>query len=425
MKAPRGILLGNIIGLAFTLIFNNAYARPVVSGEEMRGFLGNNTGKLIYTKWGDGYNDGRSLWYLDFSEDDLEEHLLIEENDIQPEQASISPDGKHFIYATSSSSSPESKIYICELGSNSQSSRTFVCNGGQPKWWTKKTTSELFMICNDQSHFWGFNLGQWPPPGNTYMMKFDPSTLEPVGSLELLISAYANGCRSPDGGILFTAGRETGTYYIDKDAVSNANVKETIRFSEELGCNPGFSPGGTDDDAMVLHNGAGEQGATLGLPGHTYFVIRRPSGEIIQTHRKDPSDGNPYTESTRWSSHENYTTFCAASGVGSGLHNAYIYRVSDDKELRVLEGNYFWPYLWVDNGNAIKPSGMNNKEGHLAGKGLARKVVSCSPERIANLGNAKIYDLSGRKIMRSPNVNGKTGTGLFRVFVVVPGTDNN
>jgi hypothetical protein len=243
--------------------------------------------------------------------------------------------------------------------------------------------------------------------------------MEPVGGRELLIGSYANGGRSPEGGMLFTAGRSTGIFHIDKNATSNASVGDNFSFGTELGCNPGFCPNESDDDALVVHNGANDNG-TLGFPEHSYFLIRRANGEIAQYHRKDPSDGNPYTESTRWSSHPDYTTFCAAEGIGYGQHDAYAYRLSDDKEIKVLDGNYFWPYLWVDDGgsDAINHGKSSARFAAKTSGARVKMMLTDSRRDFSKMRNSGIYDFCGRKVSASVLMKNKSSSNLPGIFIV-------
>ena len=196
------------------------------------------TGKLIYTKFeGEtGYKNGRTLWYVDFSEDSLIERMVIRDSSAEPRNASISPDGRWVVYNTLAglSGGPPccSKTYICPLEENTQT-RIFIGNGAQPYWWTKPgTNSEYIIYCTgdiEEPGMWqqnfpstqNFGVGDG---GATFCQLINSSSKNPIGNQTTLLSHYSNGGRSSNGAWLFASSRATGIYHIDSLATSNATV---------------------------------------------------------------------------------------------------------------------------------------------------------------------------------------------------------
>ncbi|MBD3239642.1 MAG: hypothetical protein GF331_03585, partial [Chitinivibrionales bacterium] len=151
----RGALTGGILAAFVT----SAVAGPVVSGSEVRAFLGGVTGKLVYTHLDSDDIDkcGKSIRYLDFSEETLTEHEVMntrsEPDETEPRNALISPDGEWIAYNTLSRSNCWSEIWqsphllVCRLQANA-SNHVYLGNGALPHWWRKPGTDEMYIIYN-------------------------------------------------------------------------------------------------------------------------------------------------------------------------------------------------------------------------------------------------------------------------------------
>jgi hypothetical protein len=57
---------------------------------------------------------------------------------------------------------------------------------------------------------------------------------------------------------------------------------------------------------------------------------------------------NPYIDETQWSNHQDFAAAKASLRLTTAPFDIYVYRVWDGTHLKVLEGNYSFPYLWVD-----------------------------------------------------------------------------
>jgi hypothetical protein len=143
-----------------------ATAGPVATGSQVREFLGA-SGTLVYTKLDCNDNScnkaGRSLWYVDFSEETLVERQVVDYHtaNTEPRNEIISPDGQWVTYNTRQSGNT---LYACRLQENSPTPIS-LGTGALPVWWTKPGTSELYIIYVDrdlENGGWAATTGDFP-----------------------------------------------------------------------------------------------------------------------------------------------------------------------------------------------------------------------------------------------------------------------
>lgn len=359
LTTKRVIVAGTLVA-AFVA---SAIAGPVVTGSQVRSFLGNTTGKLVFTKLdcNDASCDkkGRSLYYLDFSEENLTEHKIIDYYDesVEPRNTVISPDGQWISYNTLNVNKTwqGNKLYIARLQANVGGTRS-LGDGALPHWWRKPGTDELYVIYNTrdlENDGWAMS---WPPTNSeTRIQRVDPGTMQLIGSDSKLIQYQANGGRSTNGKWLFAAGGFAGTFRIDAYATANATIHEDVYFGtnpnyseDDLdGCNPSISPHAAEDDTRVLY---------LDKPHTGYHIcdVRGGNREHIDWNNSE----NPYLDEPEWSTHPNFFTGKASRNNMDPPYDIYIVRISDHAKLKVLDGNYSFPHMWVDyDPSSVRRSG--------------------------------------------------------------------
>lgn len=325
----------------------------VTTGAEVRSFLGNKAGKLVYTRWelneeGDpGWKTGRSLWYIDFSESTLREREIVRFEDVEPRNAIVSPDGQWVTFNTFLDDDlTNAESYICRLQENAQSTLIKIGIGGQPHWWTKPGTTEEYLIYSSGDLENGWNK-YWQEKGETFIQRIDNQTKQPLGLPQLLLPYYANSGRSKAGGWLFVSGRATGAYKIDALDTEQAHIFSQTEWQIDRGCNPSISPHRSDKDVLVMINGAAVN-SDLGYGAHTYFMIRDTKGTIVKAVPNPLRDENRYLDTPEWSSHVDYATVTGMEGDLVPPCDVFLFRISDTKFLKVIDGNNQWPYLWVE-----------------------------------------------------------------------------
>ncbi|MBD3243432.1 MAG: hypothetical protein GF331_22775 [Chitinivibrionales bacterium] len=332
-------------------------ATPVTTGSEARTFLGGASGKLVYTKLDCNDNScnkqGRTLWYVDFDDETLVEREIVDyySEGTEPRNSIISPDGNWVVYNTREWNNP---LYACRLQENAPSPSK-LADGALPVWWRKPGTDELYVIyvdndLEDGGWMGGYN-GGFPntQTGATRALQINPTTMAPIGNPQRIMSYQANGGRSVSGAWMFTAGGCPGTFRIEPTGVSNVTIYEEISLSVHEwsdddtldGCNPSMSPHGLDSDVRVMyvmrHDDKNHRGYWLcDVRGNNRQGVIWNSGE------------NPYIDEPQWSNHPDYAAAKASERLITAPYDVYICRVWDGSMLKVLEGNYSFPYLWID-----------------------------------------------------------------------------
>ncbi len=397
---------------------------PVVTGSQVRAFLGGNTGRLVYTYLeSDAVNKcGNALRYLDFSEETLTEHEIMntrsESTTTEPRNALIAPDGNWVVYNTimrdacwdSRPNYWSPQVYISRLQANA-SNRVSLGEGGLPHWWQKPGTDEQYIIYNgrdlDNDGWVGNYNGGFPPTVSpTYCQQINPTTKATIGSRTTLIPYQANGGRSVNGQWLFTAGGIPGTFRIDATVTSNATIHEQLDISlydwddqDDLdGCNPSISPHWSETDLRVLY---------LDKPHTGYHVCDVRGGNRTHTDWTTEST-NRYIDETEWSTHPDYATVKASVNNQEAPFDIYIIRLTDHARLRVIDGNASFPHLWVEYTIGVEPRSMTPAEGR--GKPGAATLARWAASPAAAPSGTSVHDMRGRAV-----AGAKAASGVYLV----------
>jgi hypothetical protein len=116
------------------------------------------------------------------------------------------------------------------------------------------------------------------------------------------------------------------------------------------GCNPSTSPHSKAEDLRFMY---------LSEP-HLAVYIANIQGQVVDSIVKNSADGNVYFDTPEWSTHWEYATVVGSARSIRPPFDIYIMRLSDDSLLRVLDGNYYWPHLWIEGSSqTLPPKGMS------------------------------------------------------------------
>jgi hypothetical protein len=173
--------------------------------------------------------------------------------------------------------------------------------------------------------------------------------MQPIGSAQRIMTYQANGGRSASGAWMFTAGGCPGTFRIDPLGTSDVTVYEEVSLSVYAwadddtldGCNPSMSPHESDGAVRVMYV------AGYGSWNHHAYWLCGVRGDDRRRIVWDDSE-NPYIDEPQWSNHPDYAAAKASSRFIEAPYDAYIFNVWTGSRLKILEGNYSFPYLWID-----------------------------------------------------------------------------
>lgn len=387
MLDRRVFPLAGLVSIVVATVFLAPLAAgPVVNGWQVKQFLGGRDGKMVYTKLDKNSDNknGRSLWYLDFSESSLTEHKILDtyNEEGEPRNEVISPDGEWVAFNILNTQGwHQSQLYVCRFKENA--TKIHYGQGALPHWWNKPGTDEWYLVYNDrdlENNGWQMS---WPPTsGETWCRQVNMTSGYPVGDARKLNSLYINGGRSVSGRWLFAAGGFPGTFRLQSaTSTSNADIAESIYFGNNTGqketdidgCNPSISPHPSDNDVRVMY---------LDDPHLGVFVcdVRNNNRRYIEW--KDSE--NPYLDEPEWSTGEDFATGKASAGFVEPPFDLYLMRVTDGATLKVMDGNYSFPHLW------LAPEEVGVRPGRADRVGIADQAPGAHP--------AVLYDMRGRAI---------------------------
>jgi len=220
-----------------------------------------------------------------------------------------------------------------------------------------------------------------------------------IGSAQQLIAYQANGGRSANGAWMFTAGGCPGTFHIDSLAVANATVISTVSRGVTTGdaadtldgCNPSMSPHMATSDVRVMYI---LRNASMDHRGYWVCGVEgQPRLKVLWSDAE-----NPYIDETQWSNHQDFAAAKGSLRLTTGPFDIYVYRVWDGTHLKILEGNYSFPYLWVD-------------EATIGVKAPQRRTRPSAGWRVAAGGDGTqpVVDMRGRLVRSRP------GAGVYAV----------
>lgn len=421
------------VGILSLTLTSRTGATPVATGAEARAFLSGASGRLVYTKLDCDDNScnkqGRSLWYVDFDDNTLVERKIVDfySKNTEPRNSIISADGRWVVYNTREWNNP---LYASRLQENAPSP-TKLADGALPVWWTKPGTSELYVIYVDndlEDGGWvgGYN-GGFPngQTGATRALRLDPSSMTPIGSPQRLMSYQANGGRSASGAWMFTAGGCPGTFRIDPTGVRDVTIHEEISLSINAwddtdsldGCNPSMSPHEDDNVLRVMYV---LRNNDMNHRGYWLCDVRGNSRQAIIWN----STENPYVDEPQWSNHPDYAAAKASERLITAPFDIYIYRVWDGSMLKILEGNYSFPYLWVD------PSTIDVRTPAPAVPTTASWQLARTPGGLHSsgiTGELSLLDSRGRTVLRGVRLTGddiitfRPAPGVYTARCRMPG----
>jgi hypothetical protein len=412
------------VGLVAVLALGGAVsAAPVVTGTQVRTFLGGATGKLVYTHLDNNTANktGRTLYYLDFSEETLVEHLVVDYHsaNTEPRNAAISFDGQWVAYNTLQGVNDVADLYIARL-QTSAPTPIALGTGALPYWWLRPGSDELYVIFNGkdlENGGWAGNYrgGGYYPPRNspTYCQRVDPTTMAAIGSSTQLTDYQMNGGRSKNGAWMFAAGGFPMSLRIEPTAVAATQIFEKISLSVDSasdsdsldGCNPSTSPHWAEVDIRFLY---------LDKPHTGYHICDvRGNNRIHRTWGSE--DNNPYLDETQWSTHVNFAAGKGSLNDQQPPFDLYLFRISDGAKLKIIEGNNSFPFLWVDGSDAIRES-----RSAPAGNRVARVAYSNGLVRVTGgsvAGFVTVSNAQGR-VVAGPTALSATGVPVQ----LAPGT---
>jgi hypothetical protein len=349
------------------------------------------------------------LYYLDFSEDTLVEHLVVDYHTAatEPRNAAISFDGQWVAYNTLSGARDVAHLYIARLQTSAPTPMA-LGTGALPYWWLRPGSDELYVIFNGkdlENGGWGgnYNGGGYYPPKNTptYCQRVDPTTMAAIGSSTQLTDYEMNGGRSKNGAWMFAAGGFPMSLHIDPTAVAATQIFEAISLSVDSmadndsldGCNPSTSPHWPEADIRFLY---------LDKPHLGYHICDVRGNNRI--HRTWGESDNPYLDEPQWSTDVNYAAGKGSLNDQQPPFDLYLFRISDGAKLKIIEGNNSFPFLWVAGTDAVRES-----RSAPAGSSAARVAYSNGLIKVTGgvAGIVTLSNVQGRVVAGPVLVNGK------------------
>ena len=383
---------------AFGLLFLSVWvsARPLVTGPELRAFLGGRTGKIVYVQnkitW--------RIYYIDLDDSILTERPLYWVAAANP---MISPDGSRVLYEKGGG------IYIHEL-SDSSTVEYLVAqvppgswSSLEPHWWVHPQTGAEYV-----TYTTGDLLdGSWPPTsGQSFIVRITGNI--PVGPPTQLFPYMMSTGRSRDGKWAGTSHHSTGLYRLDSNRVDTAFLEAKNWLSPGQGllaCNGSISTSRNParmNRIMHLTSGTGSANGIL-YDNHKAVFIRSWDDPDIDhpfwylgipgDNCNNDSSGNIFWGYPEWSTDEEYLTAVGSQDVdpvdSSDLYVVRINETGPNRILRVLQGDglHFAPHLWIKNG--VLPARIRLDQNALAFNAFRQDSVDPAPDtiRVSNSGD--------------------------------------
>lgn len=297
------------------------------SAGEVETFLGGKTGKLVYVD----ANDGGRCWWIDLS--DMSVHLLSEDPGCR--EPLISPDGTRVVYGLvdivskwpGQSQDNQGDAYVRSLSGGERHHVAGPDVGGteafSPHWWVDPANGDEYVVFMDY-----YEKDTQSTAGRaTWKQKLAAD--EPSGAPIKILDHAFDGGLTPDGTLVGEA-----YHYLHVAATIDLGGGDGTTISPRLdggnqACNASMSP---DENHHIMHLRIDHEGCN----------ILDTSDNLVQTIWK-PS-GAAEMQTPEFSNHPGYSTFTAEF---SGSYHMYIADTGSGAHLKVAEGDFSTPHLWV------------------------------------------------------------------------------
>ncbi len=341
-------------------VWRPAEAKALVTGPEVRAFLGGRTGKVAFIR-----DYTYQIYYLDFDDSVLVEHRVATTEAANP---MISWDGTRVLYERFDS------VFVRDLVENSQTEYAVYCGSVdrpsgeslEPHWWVQPGTGNEYVTYT----LGDINDPTWPPAsGGTYIRRI-VNGHDTLGPATMLVPYLMSTGRSRDGRWGASSHHSTGMYELDSTRIDTAYLasKNWLTSGWLSGCNASISMS-TDptrqDRMMYLTSGQGTVEGKV-YDNHKAIFIRGWNDPDIDhpfwymgipgDNCNNDSSGNLFWGNPEWSTDEDYFTATGSKDVDiADSGDLYIVRIDTSgpsRLLRVLEGDgvNLTPHLWVKNG---------------------------------------------------------------------------
>ncbi|HUU02760.1 MAG TPA: Ig-like domain-containing protein [Myxococcota bacterium] len=309
---------------------SGAATNITASQPEVDAFLGGHGGKLVYVD----HNDGDKVYWIDFS--DMSAHKLSDDGGCS--DPLISPDGTRVVYGIyniiskwpGESADNEGDAYVRAL---SGGTRTHVAGAAltgkqsfAPHWWVDPASGDEYIVSMDYYE----KDTQGASGRATWKQKLDNN--QPSGNPVKILEHAFDGGLSRDGTRIGEAYHYLYmAHTMDLGGGDGATISGRMDGGNQC-CNASMSP---DNNYYIMH---------LRID-HTGCNIRDESDNPIQTIWKP--DGADEMQNPEFSSDPGFSTFTALFGTS---YYMYIADTQTGDNLKIAEGNFAVPHLWVASG---------------------------------------------------------------------------
>jgi Big-like domain-containing protein len=326
--------ISNRISVYLTVLFlvaqlpnSQAATNVTATAQEVNDFLGGRSGRLVYID----KNENDKVYWIDLSDMSVSELS----GDIGTSEPLISPDGTRVVYGINNiiskwpgeSSNNEGDSYVRFF---SGGSRTHVAGSSvagkqafSPHWWVDPGNGDEYIVYMDY-----YEKDTQASSGRATWKQLIVDN-QPVGNpIKILDHAF-------DGGLSKDGTRVGEAYHylhmahtIDLGGGNGSAISSRMDGGNQC-CNASMSP---DNNYYIMHLRIDHEGCN----------VRDESDSLVTTIYK-PS-GAAEMQNPEYSTHSNYSTFTAEFGSN---YYIYIANVSSGASLKIAEGNFAVPHLWI------------------------------------------------------------------------------
>ncbi len=309
---------------------SRAATNITASQAEVDAFLGGHGGKLVYVD----VNDSDKIYWIDLG--DMSVHKLSDDSGCS--EPLLSPDGTRVVYGIyniiskwpGESADNEGDAYIRALAGGQRTQVAGAALTGRqafaPHWWVDPASGDEYIVSMDY-----YEKDTQSIAGRaTWKQKLDSN--QPTGDpLKILDHAF-------DGGLSKDGTRIGEAYHylymartMDLGGGDGATISGRMDGGNQC-CNASMSP---DDNYYIMH---------LRID-HTGCNIRDENDNLINTIWEP--DGADEMQNPEYSSDPGFSTFTAQFGSS---YYIYIANTQTGDHLKIAEGNFAVPHLWVASG---------------------------------------------------------------------------